>query len=165
MHVQAQLIQRETALDVIETFTEFSGRMRPLPDWISSGAIVGTQGGRAFVEDLHAKLTEQHDVPVASYWLQDWVGSRPAPWGMALWWTWEADDEKYPNWPAFVAYMKKEKHVRIMTYLNSYVADPIEKLPAVKRNLFQEIVERNMAVKDAKGDVYISYLTAAMFGT
>lgn len=38
-------------------------------------------GGKEFVDDLHEKLTKDADVPVAAYWLQDWVGNRAAPVG------------------------------------------------------------------------------------
>ena len=40
--------------------------MRILPEWVSDGAICGTQGGRSFVESCHEKL-QHHRVPVAAF--------------------------------------------------------------------------------------------------
>ena len=57
------------------------GRMAPLPEWISSGAIVGTQGGETKVAAyLDALLGAHPDTPVAALWLQDWVGTQTVPW-------------------------------------------------------------------------------------
>ena len=51
-----------------------SGRMKPLPSWIMGGAVVGMQGGRRKVLEKLQLLTEEYAVPVAAFWLQDWVG-------------------------------------------------------------------------------------------
>lgn len=53
----------------------FKYRMKPLPDWISNGAIVSLGGGK---EEVLSKLTllQQFNTPIAALWLQDWVGTR-----------------------------------------------------------------------------------------
>src|SRR5829696_6867410 len=40
-----QILSGETPVELIEDYTEYSGRMRLLPEWILSGAVVGLQGG------------------------------------------------------------------------------------------------------------------------
>jgi alpha-glucosidase (family GH31 glycosyl hydrolase) len=163
MSLQMQIVYGNSPLELIEHFTDFSGRMQALPEWISSGAVVGTQGGRAFVEDIHAKL-RKFDVPIAAYWLQDWVGLRESPWGVALWWNWEVDETRYPNWDEFVQNMSHED-VRVMTYVNSHVGNVDAKEdPPPRRNLFKELTSAGYDVKDKDGKTMISYQQAAMYG-
>ena len=50
---------------LIEQYTEYSGRMRPLPEWIMGGAVVGLQGGTDKVREKMEKL-EALDAPVAA---------------------------------------------------------------------------------------------------
>ncbi len=58
-------------LDLLTVATEVTGRMQRLPEWLSGGAIVGTQGGQAFVMDKLGELLKTHpDCPVAALWLQ-----------------------------------------------------------------------------------------------
>ncbi|MGH3144793.1 MAG: hypothetical protein ACRDTR_03230 [Rubrobacter sp.] len=85
-----QIVAGASPAELIERYTEFSGRMRPLPDWILSGAVVGVQGGTQKTLDVSEKL-EAFDTPVAALWLQDWVGQRETSFGTQLWWNWELD--------------------------------------------------------------------------
>jgi len=50
---------------LIQQYTEYSGRMRPLPEWIMGGAVVGLQGGTDKVREKMEKL-EALDAPVAA---------------------------------------------------------------------------------------------------
>ena len=47
--------------------------MRPLPEWILGGAVVGLQGGTDKVLDVYDDL-EVLGLPVTIICLQDWVG-------------------------------------------------------------------------------------------
>lgn len=49
------------------------GTMKPLPDWIMNGAIVGLQGGEKEIRTRYRQLRERN-VPLAALWMQDWVG-------------------------------------------------------------------------------------------
>jgi alpha-glucosidase len=40
-----RILYGETPLDLIRAYTEYSGRMRVLPDWIHNGVLVAVQGG------------------------------------------------------------------------------------------------------------------------
>ena len=74
--------------------------MKPLPDWIHSGAILGLQGGSKLVTDLleSVKKTMGTLSDVAAIWLQDWTGQRnftgerDLP-RTGLWWNWEVQND------------------------------------------------------------------------
>lgn len=70
-----RVIYAESPAEIISEYTTYSGRMRPLPNWVTSGAIVGMQGGTDKVRTVWGQLKE-HNTPLAAFWLQDWVGQR-----------------------------------------------------------------------------------------
>ena len=76
--------------------------MRPLPDWVHNGVILGLMGG---TEAVRAKLgrARKANVPVAGLWLQDWEGVRTTFAGTQLWWNWKLDEAYYPRWRELVA--------------------------------------------------------------
>jgi alpha-glucosidase (family GH31 glycosyl hydrolase) len=45
MHVSGYLFVGDTPKTLVSQLSLISGRMRPLPEWISNGIIVGLQGG------------------------------------------------------------------------------------------------------------------------
>jgi len=49
------------------------GTMKALPEWIMEGAVVSLQGGQKDVNDTANQLIDAN-VPVAAFWMQDWVG-------------------------------------------------------------------------------------------
>ena len=51
-----QILSGDTPAELIEHYTEYSGRMRPLPEWILGGAVVGVQGGTDKVLDVYDEL-------------------------------------------------------------------------------------------------------------
>ncbi|MGI8859195.1 MAG: hypothetical protein ACR2HO_03440 [Rubrobacteraceae bacterium] len=94
--MEGQILSADTPAGLIEQYTEYSGRMRLLPDWIMGGAVVGLQGGTERVREIHDRL-EALDTPVAAFWLQDWVGKRQTSFGSQLWWNWVLDQNRYPG--------------------------------------------------------------------
>ncbi len=160
--MEGQILSAETPVGLIEQYTEYSGRMRPLPDWIMGGAVVGLQGGTGRVRGIHDRL-EALDTPVATFWLQDWVGKRQTSFGSQLWWNWELDRDRYPGWEKLVSDLKRDD-VRVMTYVSPFLADPAEKENR-RRNLFDEARSRGYLVENEKGDPYmirISDFSAAL---
>ena len=61
----------------------YVGRMQPLPAWVTSGPIVGYEGGTAAVLALNALLRSVNITP-AAFWLQDWTGIRIDTFGMLV---------------------------------------------------------------------------------
>jgi alpha-glucosidase (family GH31 glycosyl hydrolase) len=147
-----QILNGETPSELIERYTEYSGRMRPLPDWILSGAVVGLQGGTDEVLGVYDEL-EALDTPVAALWLQDWVGQRTTSFGTQLWWNWELDEDHYRGWDQLREQLERED-VRLMTYIGPWFTDDVAKKENHRRNLFEEAAMNGYLVKDRDGEVY-----------
>ena len=101
-----EILHGRSPAELVGRYTEVAGRMRPLPDWILDGAVVGMQGGTERVRETLRSLSDL-GTPVAAFWLQDWVGQRRTNFGKQLWWNWELDEARYPEWQALVAELKK----------------------------------------------------------
>ena len=95
---------------------------------------------------------EEHEIPVAGIWLQDWVGQRTTSFGKQLWWNWELDEEHYPDWDGlrndFAAH-----DIKLLTYINPFVTDVSGKMH-YRRNLFQEGAEHGYLVQNEAGEPY-----------
>ena len=148
-----RILSGETPLALIESYTTYAGRMRRLPDWILSGAVIGMQGGTAKVREVRQKL-ESHGTPLAAFWLQDWVGQRVTSFGKQLWWNWELDSDQYPEWTQLVAELK-QGNLRVMTYVNPFFVDVADVKPNARRNLFEEAKTAGHLVKTATGESYL----------
>lgn len=150
--MEGQILNGDTPAELIGEYTEYAGRMRPLPPWILSGAVVGMQGGTRRVREVREEL-EARDAPVAAFWLQDWVGQRQTSFGTQLWWNWELDGERYPGWDRLVADLRRDD-VRVMTYVNPFLVDASEK-PNHRRDLFAEAADEGYLVEDRDGGPYM----------
>ncbi|MFP4345321.1 MAG: alpha-glucosidase [Anaerolineales bacterium] len=150
--LEGRILYGESPAALIGEYTEVAGRMRPLPDWILEGAVVGMQGGTDRVREVFEQL-QAHDVPLAGFWLQDWVGQRETSFGKQLWWNWELDQERYPEWEALVADLAAED-VRVLTYASPFLTDVSVK-PNARRNLFAEAAEQGFLVQTAEGEPYL----------
>src|ERR671916_3267441 len=113
--MRGQILSGDTPTKLIKQYTEYSGRMRPLPEWILSGAVVGVQGGTDKVLEVYDEL-EALSTPIAALWLQDWVGQRETSFGTQLWWNWELDQAHYPGWGQLRDRLEKD-NVKLMTYI------------------------------------------------
>jgi alpha-glucosidase len=151
-NVSGQLLAGSTPLEQLSLFTDYAGRMRALPAWTQQGAIIGMQGGTGRVYQVLDQLDEA-GVPLAAFWLQDWVGQRSTSFGSQLWWNWALDEEHYPGWHDMVAELA-ERDVRVMSYLNPFLADVEEKGPDT-RNLFREAESAEYLVTTETGEPYM----------
>jgi sulfoquinovosidase len=145
-----QILSGETPVELIEQYTEYSGRMRLLPEWILSAAVVGLQGGTDKVLDVYDEL-EALGTPVAALWLQDWVGQRKTSFGTQLWWNWELDEDHYPGWDQLREQLERDD-VRLITYIGPWLADAAKKNH--RRNLFAEAARKGYLVKNREGEPY-----------
>ena len=146
-----RLFSAPNPLGLIEAYTRFAGRMPPLPKWLNDGAIIGMQGGSARVLKAWERLSAA-GVPISAFWLQDWVGARKTSVGEQLWWNWEVDDERYPQWETLLSTLD-EAGVRVLGYLNPFLVDPTPKR-GVKRDLCAEARANDFLVKDPSGRPY-----------
>jgi sulfoquinovosidase len=150
--MRGQILSGENPVELIELYTEFSGRMRPLPEWILSGAVVGLQGGTQKVLGISERL-EALETPVAAFWLQDWVGQRETSFGTQLWWNWELDQGHYPDWDLLRERLAEED-VRLMTYVGPWVATDVAMKKSFRRNLFEEAARNGYLVENQEGEPY-----------
>jgi sulfoquinovosidase len=125
----------------------------PLADWVQGGAVLGMQGGteavRRVVDEMTAAGTE-----LSAVWLQDWSGRRVADLGDRLWWTWQLDAERYPDWDRLVDDLNTEG-IRVLTYVNPFVVDADAKGDDTIRNLYREAEQKGYLVRDADGRTYL----------
>lgn len=147
-HVSGRFLHAASMLDLITAYTEYAGRIQPLPDWVTEGVIAGIQGGHQKVLDIVLKLVH-HQVPLSGVWIPDWCGVRPQEPNhrstQPLWWNWEADTELYPFWPSFVDSLYREHGVRVLTYVSPFLVDK----PNARRKLYQEAANQGYLVQNA----------------
>ncbi len=141
----------ETPREILSRYTAWAGRFPILPDWVHQGAIIGVQGGGEKVKRIQSQL-EKYEAPVAAYWLQDWVGGRKTSIGKQLWWNWELDAERYPDWDVLCSELQK-KDIAVLSYINPFLVDISEK-GSHKRNLLAEAREKGFLVRNQKGEPY-----------
>lgn len=152
-----QLVAGQFPKELVEHYTEINGRMKALPDWLHRGAIIGMQGGTQQVSEK-LKLLQEHNTAIAGFWLQDWVGQRTTSFGRQLWWNWELDKDRYPNWSNLTADLKRQ-NIRVLGYVNPFLADVAGKKPNLRRNLFKEAKQNDYFVKRADGSPYLTLNT------
>jgi alpha-glucosidase (family GH31 glycosyl hydrolase) len=144
-----QLIAGDSPLDIVETYTEYSGRMEPLPEWTQQGAIVRSYGGS---EAALSKVTELDLAggALAALWIEDWAGTRETPFGTRMWWNWDIDRTVYPDFEDMVAELNT-LGVRSLIYFNPFLTDASEK-PGLERHLFEEAEEAGYLVHNKEGE-------------
>ncbi|MAP67702.1 MAG: alpha-glucosidase [Candidatus Marinimicrobia bacterium] len=145
------IIKSDDPLEIIDEYTNYSGRMKPLPDWSQNGAVIGIQGGTKRVGKIIDTLLEK-DVPIAGVWLQDWVGQRITEFGKQLWWNWELDQEHYPQWDSLVSNFN-EKNIKVLTYINPFLTD-VKNKKNHKINYYKIALDSSYFVKDSLGIPY-----------
>jgi alpha-glucosidase len=150
--LHAQILRGNSPAALIRAYTQYAGRMRPMPAWVDRGAIVGIQGGTDVVRQRVAQL-QAAGVPLAGVWLQDWVGQRVTSFGSRLLWNWTLNTARYAGWEQMVADLRKQG-IRVMTYINPMLADAAG-IPGPQRNLYAEALARGYVIHTAAGDPYI----------
>ncbi|MDP7035577.1 MAG: alpha-glucosidase [Planctomycetota bacterium] len=154
--LSGRILYARTHLKILQRHTRHVGRMPPLPEWVGRGVILGLQGGSPKVRATLARL-RRLKVPVAAVWLQDWVGSRETAFGSQLWWNWEVDRKRYPDWNRLISELRQQ-NIRVLGYVNPFLT-PVDEKPEVKRNLYQEALERGFLVRRSDGTPYLSPIT------
>lgn len=147
----AGLIYGADPAAVTRAWTEHTGRMAALPAWTQQGAIVRAGGGS---EAVRAKLAtlEAAGVPVAGLWIEDWCGVRETSFGDRLWWNWEPDADRYPDWAELVAELDAAG-VATLIYFNPYLVETSEKT-TVSRSLYEEALEAGWLVRREDGEIH-----------
>ncbi len=135
--------QADKPLDLIEAYTEKTGRLPLMPEW-AYGAIIGMQGGSDIVPPRIDTLLEA-GAPITGLWIQDWCGQRQTPYGSQLRWYWEADQTHYKDFKNFCGNMN-EKGIDVLGYINPFLTE--------FGDLFEQASKNNYLVKDPAGKNY-----------
>ena len=104
-----------------EALTTHLGTMRPLPDWVLQGCVIGIEGGQDFVDEKYANM-KALGLPMVGIWMQDWVGDYDFVEGTRLLWNWQLDVDWYYDWDGMVDEWAVDG-VRPLIYINPYIAD------------------------------------------
>jgi alpha-glucosidase (family GH31 glycosyl hydrolase) len=150
--LHAQILRGDSPMALIRAYTQYAGRMRPMPSWVDRGAIVGIQGGTDIVRQRVAAL-QAAGVPLVGVWLQDWVGQRVTSFGSRLLWNWTLNTARYPGWDQMVADFRKQG-IRVMTYINPMLADAAG-IAGPQRNLYAEALAGGYVIRTSAGEPYI----------
>jgi alpha-glucosidase len=150
--LHAQILRGSSPAALLRAYTQYAGRMRPMPSWVGRGAIVGIQGGTDVVRQRVAEL-QAAGVPLAGVWLQDWVGQRVTSFGSRLLWNWTLNTARYPGWEQMVTDFRQQG-IRVMTYINPMLADAAG-IPGPERNLFAEALAQGLVIRTPAGEPYI----------
>jgi alpha-glucosidase len=147
--ITGQIIGAVSIPDVLAAYTDYSGRMDPLPEWALDGVILGMTGGPTKVREVYGKMGEG-GVKVAGLWLQDWGGVRNTSIGIErVWWNWRLDKSHYTDWHALRDEVRKNG-THLMTYVNTFLMDSNS-----DKGLFYRMAkEKNYMVRDVRGEAY-----------
>lgn len=150
--MKGRILYGDSPAMLIKEYTGFAGRMRPLPDWIHQGAILGLQGGTERVRKIYSEL-RRLGTPVSALWLQDWEGQRVTSMGKQLWWNWELDRDRYPEWDKMAKDLGSE-NVKLMVYINPFLVDVTEKKNH-RRSLLDEAREKKFLILNQQREPYM----------
>ena len=150
--IDGQFISGADPQELLKRYTDYTGRMKPLPEWVDQGVVIGMQGGTEAVRKAWAQA-KALKIPVSAFWLQDWVGKRSTSFGSQLWWNWELDPKTYPSWNELIAELNQEG-VKVLTYINPFLVDTSERDGYGGKNLYQEAKTRSYLIKDQTGSAY-----------
>ena len=149
--IHLRIVFGDTPKSILMHYTEKCGRFPALPNWMHNGAIIGMQGGSEKVRNTLTNL-EANNVPISAFWLQDWVGGRKTSIGKQLWWNWEIDRTRYPDWEALRDELH-QKNIKILSYINPFLVDSSAK-GTVQRMLLAEAKENGYLVHNEHGEPY-----------
>lgn len=150
--ITGQILCGNSPAELIDIYTNYAGKMRKLPDWINSGAIIGMQGGTQKVQQIYNQLLEL-ETPIAAFWLQDWVGQRKTTFGKQLWWNWQLDRNHYQGWN-FLLSTLDDNNIQVMTYINPFLVDVSDNFNHTK-NYFIEAEAQGYLIKTPQKKTYL----------
>jgi alpha-glucosidase len=150
--LDANIIYAENPYQAIEEYTSYCGRMQPLPQWLVSGAVIGLQGGTDKLYSIWNTM-KNAGTPLSAFWVQDWIGQRTTLIGKQLWWNWELDNDRYPNWNLLYDSLTN-KNISLMGYINPFLVDVTREKPNYRRDLYKEAIQNNFLVLNEAGTPY-----------
>jgi sulfoquinovosidase len=108
-----------TPAALVTRLSDELGKQPPLPEWATSGTIIGLKDGANSFDRLD-KIIEA-GTAVSGLWCEDWCGIRQTSFGRRLFWDWQWQAARYPDLPAKIAELKA-RGIRFLGYVNPYLA-------------------------------------------
>ncbi|MCI2068616.1 MAG: alpha-glucosidase [Bacilli bacterium] len=140
--------------DILERLSKFVGIQPPLPDFVSQGAIIASQGGSQIMLERYEKLKKE-GAKISGIWCQDWSGQIVTEFGSQVYWNWEVDDKLYPNLKETIKKLNAEG-VKFLGYINTFLKEDT--------HLYNEAKKLDYLVKNKKGEPYLIKSTTFLAG-
>eukprot|EP00471_Norrisiella_sphaerica_P010782 CAMPEP_0184504952 /NCGR_PEP_ID=MMETSP0113_2-20130426/52730_1 /TAXON_ID=91329 /ORGANISM="Norrisiella sphaerica, Strain BC52" /LENGTH=635 /DNA_ID=CAMNT_0026894615 /DNA_START=1006 /DNA_END=2913 /DNA_ORIENTATION=+ len=145
--------------ELVSRYTEYAGRMIPLPHWaLCGGAVLGLEGGTEEVMRAYAEMKDA-GTPMAALWIQDWSGYVKDDFGTRVLWNWKLNEDHYPGWDQMLSEIQKTG-TRVLTYVNPYLTN---KVSDQNSSLFHQAAEQGYLVRNSSGDPYVQRCGARTF--
>jgi alpha-glucosidase (family GH31 glycosyl hydrolase) len=88
-------------------------------------------------------------LPVAAFWVQDWIGVNVTPFGKQVQWNWVLDEQYYTDWPQLQKTMQERLGARTAVYVNPFLTNN----PGYNQ-LYTEAAAHGYLVENQQGEVY-----------
>ena len=154
----AQVVHGTEPLELIQRFTDWTGRMVGPPAWANEGAIVALarplDESLAHVDDLLAE-----GAALSAVWNQTWSGTATTFIGEQVLWNWVLNETAHPGWHEWVQDLD-DRGLRVLCYINSMFRELPEDVGPVSRDLFEEGMDAGHFVRDEEGEVLMLPVTA-----
>jgi alpha-glucosidase len=158
--LRGRIFLGRTPKELLERYTAYAGRMRPMPSWVVDGMMIGAGGGSEVVRKTIRQAIESYaklGISVTSVNIHDWQGRRAGDIFIPsrLWWTFEPDATLYPDWEAMVREFR-DQGIRVVTYFNPMIATEAgEQKSNLKNDLFTLAREAGFLVTRTDGAPYV----------
>lgn len=155
--VRGRILAGGSPLELVERFTEYTGRMPPLPKWVGQGAIVAlareVDDALPIVERL-----QRGGVEIAAVWNQTWPGKARTYIGEQVLWNWAYNPAAHPGWRRYVDALAA-RGIKVLCYVNPMFR-PVPEGVSVSRDTFAEGKARDAFVRDESGETLMLPVTA-----
>lgn len=113
--------QGESIADCLSFLSEKTGKHPRLPKWVSSGAIIASQGGWDKAIDRVNQVLKNGG-KVSAIWSQDWSGQLITKFGTQVFWNWQVDNKLYSQAAQRIKELN-EKGIRFLGYINTFLKE------------------------------------------
>ncbi|HAX02485.1 MAG TPA: alpha-glucosidase [Acholeplasmataceae bacterium] len=134
----------ESFLELSGLFSKWIGIQPKLPDWITNGAIIASQGGKDALLN-NVKIAKENQIPLAGVWSQDWSGNIITSFGYQVYWNWQTDEELYPNLKETIKDLN-DQNIAFLGYINTFLKEDTR--------LYREAKALDYLVKTKQGGIY-----------
>lgn len=111
------VVNQISLIDLVRSVSQIFGRQPELPEWVSTGAILGVQGGTDKMLQ-YVNEAQKHNVALSAMWIQDWSGKITTTFGTRVFWNWQWNRDWYPQLDEVIAELRQMKNIRVLSYIN-----------------------------------------------